>query len=215
MRSLFPCDYPVRVVAMYALQSAGYIPASDWVRKYSKVDSEETQALWKAAWNPKVITLTDSDRIFFDGYSRPRGRERYFVAPEEEYGLDSNILTPVDSIDAPCMTPRKRRQNPYEYIRRILHERTESTSYDRATGVRRQPTPSVSRYPRCHASDSVECKAKSYGCSTRLASSSSEDLRSRSFGRGGGWGIRRFYVSFNPCYARSTMLVTKSFIGLT
>ena len=24
---------------------SGYIPASDWVRKYSKVDSEETQAL--------------------------------------------------------------------------------------------------------------------------------------------------------------------------
>ena len=65
MRSMFPCICPVRVVAMYALQSAGYIPASDCVRKYSKVDSEEAQALWKAAWNPKVITHTDSDRIFF------------------------------------------------------------------------------------------------------------------------------------------------------
>ena len=128
---------------MYALHSAGYIPASDWVRKYSKVDSEEAQALWKAAWSPKVITLTDSDRIFFDGYSRPRGRDRYFVAPEAECGLDSNILTPQgvekDSIDAPCMTPRKRRQTPNENIRSTLHERTESTSCDRATGVRRQP----------------------------------------------------------------------------
>ena len=120
MRSLSPCVCPVRVVAMYALQSVGYIPASDWVRKYSKVDSEEAQALWKAAWNPKVITLTYSDRIFFDGYSRPRGRERYFVAPVAECGVDSNILTPQgiveDTIDAPCMTPRKRRQIPYEKI---------------------------------------------------------------------------------------------------
>ena len=49
MRSLFPCVCPVRVVAMYTLQSAGYIPASDWVRKYSKVNSEEAQTLWKAA----------------------------------------------------------------------------------------------------------------------------------------------------------------------
>ena len=32
MRSLFPCVCHVCVVAMYALQSAGYIPASDWVR---------------------------------------------------------------------------------------------------------------------------------------------------------------------------------------
>ena len=34
MRALFPCICPVRVVVMYALQSAGYIPASDWVRKF-------------------------------------------------------------------------------------------------------------------------------------------------------------------------------------
>ena len=111
--------------------------------KYSKVDYEEAQAQWKAAWNPKVITLTNSDRIFFDGYSRPGGRERYFVAPGAECGLDFNILTPQgveeDSIDAPCMTPRKRRQTPYKNIRSMLHDRTESRSCDRATGVRRQP----------------------------------------------------------------------------
>ena len=52
------------VVAMYALPSAGYIPASDWVRKFLKVDSDEAQALWKAAWNPKIITMTDTDQIF-------------------------------------------------------------------------------------------------------------------------------------------------------
>ena len=45
MRALFPCICPVRVVAMCALQYAGYIPASDWVRKFSKVDSDEAQAL--------------------------------------------------------------------------------------------------------------------------------------------------------------------------
>ena len=32
----------------------------------------EAQALWKAAWNPKLITLADSDHVSFDGYSRPR-----------------------------------------------------------------------------------------------------------------------------------------------
>ena len=57
MRSFFPCVCPVRVVAMYALQSAACIPASDWVFKFDKVDSHEAQALWKAAWNPKLITL--------------------------------------------------------------------------------------------------------------------------------------------------------------
>ena len=72
MRSLFPCVCVVRVVAMYALQSAGYIPASDWVCNYAKVDLHEAQALWKAAWNPKLITLADSDHILFYGYSRPR-----------------------------------------------------------------------------------------------------------------------------------------------
>ena len=82
MRSLFPCICPTRVVAMYPLQSVGYIPASDWVRKFSKVGSEEAQASWKASWNPKVITITDTDRIFFDGCSRLRSRDRYFVAPD-------------------------------------------------------------------------------------------------------------------------------------
>ena len=56
--------------------------------------------------------------------------------------MDSSILTQgieEDSIDAPCMTPRKRRQTPYKKIRSILHERIESTSCDRATGVKRQP----------------------------------------------------------------------------
>ena len=55
---------PVRVVAMYAFQFAAYIPALDWVRKIAKVDLHEAQASWKAAWNPKLITLADSDHIF-------------------------------------------------------------------------------------------------------------------------------------------------------
>ena len=172
-------------------------------------------------------------------------RERYFVAPEAECGLDSNVLTPqgaeVDSIDAPCMTPRKRRQNPYENIRRILHERTESTSCDRATGVRRQPiflrmpessevvqehyiTFTEDRRPDHCASDgppplypdtldAMLQIVSNVRCSTRPASSSSEDLRSHIFKRGGGGGIRRFYVSFNTCY--STKHVTETFIVLT
>ena len=81
MRSLFPCVCPVRVVAMYAIQSAANIPASDWVRKFAKVDLHEAQALWKAAWNPKLITLADSDLFLFDGYSKPCNRESYFVTP--------------------------------------------------------------------------------------------------------------------------------------
>ena len=42
----------------------GHVCASDWVRKYAKVDSHEAQALWKAAWNPMLITVADSDHIF-------------------------------------------------------------------------------------------------------------------------------------------------------
>ncbi len=76
MRSLFPCVCPLRVVAMYALQSGGYIPTSDWTRKFVKVDCDKAQSVWKVTWNPKFITLADSDRIFFDGYNRPRKKER-------------------------------------------------------------------------------------------------------------------------------------------
>ena len=57
---------PVRVVAMYALQSVAYIPASDWVRKLAMVDLHEAQGLWKAAWNPKFITLAKSDQSIPD-----------------------------------------------------------------------------------------------------------------------------------------------------
>ena len=142
MRSLFPCVCPVRVVVMYALQSAAYIPALDWVRKFAKVDSHEAQALWKAAWNPKLITLADSDRIFFDGYSRPRNRERYFVTPEGDSGINGDVCSSdgregdVACDEEPCVTPRKRWCSPYENIRRVMHERV-STQSERIIGCQR------------------------------------------------------------------------------
>ena len=80
-------------VAMFALQSSAYIPASDWVRKFFKVDSDEAQALWKVAWNPKRITITDTDRIFIDVCSRPRSSDRYFVAPDPSHCGDNALLT--------------------------------------------------------------------------------------------------------------------------
>ena len=44
--------------------------------------------------DPKLITLADSDHIFFDGYSRPRSQERYIVTPEAESGTYSSMCTP-------------------------------------------------------------------------------------------------------------------------
>ena len=79
---------------MYGLQSAGYIPPSDWIQKFSKVDSDEAQALWNAAWNPKIITVTDTDRGFFYGYSQPGSRDSYFVAPDLSHCGDNALLTP-------------------------------------------------------------------------------------------------------------------------
>ena len=87
-----PGNVPSNEPPLYALQSAGYIPASDWVQKFSKVDSEEAQALWKTSWNPKVTTKIDTDRIFFHGYSRPRSRARYFVAPDNLSHCGDSIL---------------------------------------------------------------------------------------------------------------------------
>ena len=102
---------------MYALQSAAYIPASDWVRKFAKVDLHEAQALWKAAWNPKLITLGDSDHIFFNGYSRPRNRERHFVTPEGDNGSNGDVCTldgrggDVACDEEPCVTGHVRQQS--------------------------------------------------------------------------------------------------------
>ena len=61
---------------------------------FSTVDSDEVQVLWRAAWNPKFITITDTDRIFFDGCSRPRSRDRYLVAPDPSHCGDDTLLTP-------------------------------------------------------------------------------------------------------------------------
>ena len=123
MRSLFPCLCRVRVVAMYALQLAAYI----------------SQALWKAAWNPNLITFADSDLVFYYGYSRPRNRERYFVTPEGDSGIDGDMCTPDGrggdvASDEPCVTPRKRRCSPYDSIRRVIHQRAVLTQSERIIG---------------------------------------------------------------------------------
>ena len=133
MRCLFPCVCPLRIVAMYAVQSAAYIPASDWVRKFSKLDPEEAQALWKSAWNPKIITLVDSDRIFFDGYARPRRRERYFVAGESSNsGIDPSTPAAEDGDSPePCLTPKRRRVTPIENITQVLRQRSSNESTSR------------------------------------------------------------------------------------
>ena len=139
MRSLFPCIFPVSVVAMYALQSAGYIPASDWVRKFSKVDLEEAQALW----NPKVITITDTDRLFFDGCSRPCNIDRYFVAPDNSSHCGDSISTPQCDEDnvalkEPCVTPTRQRATPYQNIQNVLQQRTDTPRKERRLGCQPQ-----------------------------------------------------------------------------
>ena len=130
---------PVQVVAIYALQSAEYIPFSDWVCKHDKVDLHEAQALWRAARNPKLITLANSDHIFFDGYYRPRSRERYFVTPVAESGINSSMCTSDGREDGvayeePCVTPRKRRSSPYENVQRVLSQRTAPNQSGRING---------------------------------------------------------------------------------
>ena len=83
--------------------------------------------------------MADSDHIFFDGYSRPRNRERYFVTPEGDSGIIGDVCTPdgrggdVACDEEPCVTPRKRRCSPYENIRRVMHERV-STQSERIIG---------------------------------------------------------------------------------
>ena len=129
----------MRVVAMYAWQSAGYIPASDWVRKFSKIGSDEAQALWNAAWNPMIITITDTDRIIFDDCFRPSSRDRYFVGPDPSHYGDNTLLTPQCDGDhvalgKPCITPERHFLSPYENIRNVLRHRTHTPS-DRKVSV--------------------------------------------------------------------------------
>ena len=75
----------------------------------------------------KVITITDTDRIFFDGCSRPRSRDRYLVAPDNSSHYGDSILTPQCdennvALEEPCVTPTRQRATPYQNILNVLQQ---------------------------------------------------------------------------------------------
>jgi hypothetical protein len=100
MRCLFPCVVPLRYVALYALQSGGYIPSPEWIRLYSKMCHDEGQALWDVLHRPKAMLIEESDRIFFQRNPGTRNRVRYYVAgplstlPKDDDRRGAAFLTP-------------------------------------------------------------------------------------------------------------------------
>ena len=63
----------------------------------------------EGSMEPEDHTITDTDRIFFDGCSRPRSRDRYFVAPDPSHCGDDTLLTPQCdgdqvALEEPCIT---------------------------------------------------------------------------------------------------------------
>ena len=123
---------------MYALQSAGYIPVSDWfesflrsIRRKHKLDGRRLGIL------TKVMTITDIDRIFFDGCSSSRSRDMYFVAPNNSSRCGYSILTPQcdgekGAHEESCVAPTRKRATPYQNVQNVLQQRT-----DRPRTVRR------------------------------------------------------------------------------
>ena len=86
--------------------------------------------------NPKVITITDTDCIFFDGCSRPRSRDRYFVAPDNSTHCGDSILTPQCdkdnvALEESCVTPTRQRATPYQNIQNVLQQRTDRPQTER------------------------------------------------------------------------------------
>ena len=100
MRCLYPCVVPIRYVALYALQSGGYVPSPEWIRNYSKMDHCEAQSLWDVLHLPKEMLIEESDRIFFQRNPGTRNRVRYFVAgplsslPREDSPRGAEFLQP-------------------------------------------------------------------------------------------------------------------------
>jgi hypothetical protein len=109
MRCLFPCIPPARFCVLYMMQSGNYIPSPEWLKRYSKMDSNEAQSMWDIVFAAKRTTIEQTDRIFFDGQCR---RIRYFLAnnrrgveaespqlrPHGSPSTDSEGMSPYDRI---------------------------------------------------------------------------------------------------------------------
>lgn len=65
MRCIYSIIVPFRYVLLYAMHSAAYIPSSDWVKRYAKIDGGEAQSLWSIVFNPKNTKISDTDIIFW------------------------------------------------------------------------------------------------------------------------------------------------------
>jgi hypothetical protein len=79
-RSFDPIVPPMRYTLLYAVQSKYYLPSGDLIKSYSKMHSEECEALWKICHSPSSTTVEDIDMIFFErrGYDKSRPM-RYYI----------------------------------------------------------------------------------------------------------------------------------------
>ena len=56
-RSFDPIVPPMRYTLLYAVQSKYYLPSGDLIKSYSKMHSEEAEALWKICHSPALTTV--------------------------------------------------------------------------------------------------------------------------------------------------------------
>lgn len=74
-RCLFPCIVPVHYAIMYMLQSGEYMPSSDFIANWKKMDFVDTSVLWQIVWEPTSTTINDVLRLFFNYNSLPNLRQ--------------------------------------------------------------------------------------------------------------------------------------------
>jgi hypothetical protein len=118
MRCLFPCVTPPPYVLLYMMQSGNYIPSPEWLKRYSKIETDEAQALWDIVFRAKHTTIADIKRIFFDGRS---SRCRYYMANTKQgCHIPDRPATLTPTTDTESSTPES--PTPYQRIRTVLNE---------------------------------------------------------------------------------------------
>ena len=86
------------------------------------------------------MTITDTDRIFFDGCS---AHVTEIGAPDYSSHCEDSILTPQCdednvALEEPCVTQTKQRATPYQNIQNVLQQRTDLPRTERRLGCQPQ-----------------------------------------------------------------------------
>jgi hypothetical protein len=120
-RSFDPIVPPMRYTLLYAVQSKYYLPSGDLIKSYSKMHSEEAEALWKICHSPGRTTVQDIDMIFFErrGYDNSRPSRYYIRNASGNTDLYDKKDTPVTPAGATDKEDNSL-DSPYDKIEKVL-----------------------------------------------------------------------------------------------